>query len=86
MTDDEIKTSEAIARPLVLKLLPVANKYPDVAETVIAILTRTVDMVAKSGRPGDVRVWERGAIAAASEYASEHTAERWLAMEIIRGE
>jgi hypothetical protein len=65
---------------LLAALKPIAERVPEVAETITKILTRAIELVAMSGKGGDVRVWERAIVAAASEYASERTAEEWLSL------
>ena len=65
---------------LLAALKPIAEKVPEVAETITKILTRAIELVAMSGKGGDVRVWERAIVAAASEYASERTADEWMSL------
>lgn len=65
---------------LLSALRPIAARFPAAAETIAKILVRTVELVTLSGKGGDVRVWERAVIAAASEFASERAADEWLAL------
>lgn len=65
-------------------LKPIAETVPEVADTIVKILARTVELVSLSGKGGDPRVWERAVIAAASEYASERTADEWLKLRPLR--
>jgi hypothetical protein len=62
------------------RLFPRHPSAVAIAEEVGTILMRAVDMVAKSGAPTDPAVWHRAFIASASEFASEETATRWLAL------
>jgi len=66
---------------LLAALRPIAERFPDAANTITKILTRSLELVIQTGKGGEIRVWERAVIAAASEYASERTAEEWLALK-----
>jgi hypothetical protein len=71
---------------LLAALRPVSERFPEVADTLVRILGRTLEMVIASGKGGDVRVWERAVIAAVSEFGSERTADEWLRMRPVKAE
>lgn len=68
---------------LLAALRPISERFPEAAGTITKILTRSLELVVRSGRGGDIKVWERAVIAAASEFASERTAEEWLALRSL---
>lgn len=68
---------------LLAALRPIAERVPEAADTIARILTRGIQLIVMSGKGGDVRVWERAFIAAASEFASERTADEWMALRPI---
>lgn len=78
------RTASSLVGPVIEALAPLCSSCPGIAEDVVSIVARAVEMAVRSGKASDPDVWARAMIAASSEFQVRKKVDAWIGLEPLR--